>query len=69
MFGDPSKNIKKWDTKEFEYFAKIDTKMVNDFKNYSDLYHLGIDNIEKTTGRIINCKKVREIMWKQKNLI
>jgi len=58
MFGDPVKNQKKWELKPFEYFAEIDTKMTTDFSKYRDKPHIGIENIEQDTGKLINYRNV-----------
>src|SRR5690606_7559882 len=58
MFGDPVLNTKGWKKKKFDYFAKIDTVMIKDFTNYKNSPHIGIENIEKNTGRIINYQTV-----------
>lgn len=60
MFGDPTSNNKEWGIKSFDDFAVIDTKMTNDFDLHAEEYHIGIDNIQKSTGRLINLKKVSE---------
>ncbi|EME75519.1 restriction endonuclease subunit S [Bacillus sonorensis] len=61
MFGDPIKNTRKWNLKSFEEIAKIDTKMVKNFDNYLGYKYIGIDNIEKNTGRLVNVKTVGEV--------
>jgi type I restriction enzyme S subunit len=60
MFGDPVKNEKGWEKKPFDYFAKIDTKMTTDFEKYSEYPHIGIANIEKDSGKLVDYKKVSE---------
>lgn len=60
MFGDPELNPKNWPIKEFDYFAKIDTEMTNNFEKYADYPHIGIENIQKDTGALIEYKLVRE---------
>ncbi|HHT7133459.1 restriction endonuclease subunit S [Bacillus paranthracis] len=60
MFGDLSINPKGWCIREFSYFAKIDTNMIKDFTEYGNYPHIGIDNIEKNTGRLIHYKRVEE---------
>jgi len=60
IFGDPIKNPKKWDIKSFDYFAKIDTDMTIDFEKYASYPHIGIENIERDTGNLVNYKKVGE---------
>lgn len=60
MFGDPVANPKGWEVKKFEEFADFDMKMTTDFEKYSELPHIGIANIEKNTGKLINYKTVKE---------
>lgn len=60
MFGDPLLNPKGWKKESFSYFAKIDTVMIKDFTEYGELIHVGIENIEKDSGRIVNCRTVAE---------
>ena len=60
MFGDPVMNLKGWEKKELEYFCSFDTNMINEFYEYQDYFHVGISNIEKETGNIINCKKIKD---------
>ena len=60
MFGDLKNNDKNWDIVPFDYAALIDTRMTNEFENYADDPHIGIENIEKDTGSLINYKPVKE---------
>lgn len=60
MFGDPTINEKKYHIKPFDYFATIDTKMISDFSGYESLPHIGIREIEKESGRILDYKTVGE---------
>ena len=60
MFGNPETNPKGWELKSFEYFAKFDTRMTKDFEKYAKYPHIGIANIEKETGRLIDYKLVEE---------
>lgn len=60
MFGDPETNPEGWELKSFEYFAKFDTRMTKDFEKYAKYPHIGIANIEKETGRLIDYKLVEE---------
>ena len=55
MFGDPVSNSKGWEKRGFESMVKFDTKMTKDFDTYGDLLHVGIGNIQKNTGKIIEC--------------
>ncbi|HDK7138510.1 TPA: restriction endonuclease subunit S [Clostridium botulinum] len=59
MFGDLKSNSKNWDVSEFNEFATIDTNMTKDFEKYKDYPHIGIECIEKNTGRILEYKLVK----------
>ncbi|MBS5787676.1 MAG: restriction endonuclease subunit S [Clostridioides difficile] len=61
MFGDLNINKKRWNTKLFDEVAVIDTKMIKDFGEYENVYHIGIENIEKNTGKIVNLSKVKDL--------
>ena len=60
MFGDPSLNEKGYSIVKFSEFAKIDTKSTRDYEKYADYPHIGIENIEKNTGRLVNYQSVRK---------
>ncbi len=60
MFGDFKINNKKWNIVNLLEVASIDTNMTKDFKKYAELPHIGIDNIEKNTGNLINYTSVKE---------
>lgn len=60
MFGDPFRNPKGWDKRLFEEMVKFDTRMTKDFDKFGELPHVGIGNIEKETGKISGCIKVKE---------
>lgn len=60
MFGDPGVNPKNWCIRPFSYFAKIDTRMVKDFQDYWEMPHIGIENIERDSGRLIGYKLVKD---------
>lgn len=60
MFGDLKSNSKGWEIVRFNDCAKIDTNMIHEFKDYQDYPHIGIDCIEKETGRLIGYKTVLE---------
>ena len=60
MFGDLFLNEFKWDYALFNELAKFDTKMIYDFSNFLDLPHIGIDSIEKNTGKLIGYRTVGE---------
>ena len=60
MFGDLKQNSKNWQIKNFAECAKIDTNMVKDFEKYADYPHIGIDSIEKETGKLSGYRTVKE---------
>lgn len=60
MFGDPYKNPMGWPVKSFDEVASIDANMTTDYKKYADYPHIGIDSIEKDTGRLIGYRTVQE---------
>ena len=60
MFGDLKHNTKNWQIKNFIECAKIDTNMVKDFEKYADYPHIGIDSIEKETGKLSGYRTVKE---------
>lgn len=60
MFGDLKSNSKKWDLQPFEYFVKFDTRMTSDFAKYASYPHIGIANIEKETGKLVDYKLISE---------
>ena len=60
MFGNLSLNDKNWPIEPFTHCAKIDSNMIQDFAGYEDYPHIGIDSIEKETGRLLEYRTVRE---------
>lgn len=52
-------NTTSLNKRSFDEMAIIDTNMVDDFIKYADFPHIGIANIEKNTGRLINLKLVK----------
>lgn len=60
MFGNFYKNDKNWPLKKFEEFATIDANMTKDYEKYADYPHIGIDSIEKETGKLFGYRTVRE---------
>lgn len=44
----------------FKTVASIETNIVNDFASFSDEYYLGVEDIEKKTGKILKQVKVRD---------
>ncbi len=60
LFGDLKSNDKDWKIVGFTDCADIDTNMVHDFEEYQDYPHIGIDSIEKETGRLIGYRTIAE---------
>ena len=60
MFGNFEINDKKWNITNILDVASIDTNMTKDFEKYAELPHIGIENIEKNTGKLINYISVKE---------
>lgn len=60
MFGDFKANPKCWPVMSFLEFAKIDCSMTTDYLKYANYPHIGIDSIEKDTGKLKNFRTVSE---------
>ena len=60
MFGDPESNPYGLPVKRFDEVAKIDANMTTDYEKYADYPHIGIDSIEKDTGKLFGYRTVRE---------
>ncbi len=60
MFGDLKINPFNWNTKKLIEIAKIDTIMVTDYQKYANYPHIGIDSIEKNTGRLFGYRTISE---------
>ena len=60
MFGDLKTNSKHWKKVGFTECATIDTNMIHDFDGYEDYPHIGIDSIEKETGRLSGYRTIAE---------
>ena len=60
MFGDPIANAQKYPVLPFTDFASIDAQMTTDYEKYADYPHIGIDSIEKDTGRLFGYRTVAE---------
>ena len=60
LFGDLKTNSKGWKIVGFKDCADIDTNMIHDFEGYEDYPHIGIDSIEKETGRLLGYRTVAE---------
>ena len=60
MFGNLEENPFKWPICQFGSFASIDMHMTSDFDRYADMPHIGIDSIEKSTGKLSGYRTVAE---------
>ena len=60
LFGDLKTNSKGWKIVGFKDCADIDTIMVHNFEGYEDYPHIGIDSIEKETGRLVGYRTIAE---------
>ena len=60
MFGDPVRNEKGWEVKRFDFFVSFDTIMTSDFEKYAHVPHIGVGNIERDSGRLIDYKLVKD---------
>ena len=60
MFGDLKSNSKGWKIVGFKECADIDTNMIRDFEGYENYPHIGIDSIEKETGRLVGYRTIAE---------
>lgn len=60
LFGDLRDNSKNWPVVNFCECAKIDTNMIHDFEGYENYPHIGIDSIEKDTGRLSGYRTIIE---------
>lgn len=60
MFGDIKSNDKEWKIVDFKASAKIDTNMIHDFREYENYPHIGIDSIEKETGKLVGYRTIAE---------
>lgn len=60
MFGDPKENPLQWVIYSFNEFATIDANMTTEYEKYADYPHIGIDSIERNTGKLIGYRTVKE---------
>lgn len=61
MFGDPATNPNKWQYVKFGDLVEIGTRLVDPNQNeYLDLPHIGGEQIEGCTGRLLGYKSVRD---------
>ena len=56
MFGD-----NKWEKTKIKEVAWIDTNVVQDFSAFADEFYLGVEDIEKETGKILSKVKVKDV--------
>ena len=60
MFGEPTQNPFNWRICRFDEFATIDCNMTTEYEEYAEYPHIGIDSIEKDTGKLIGYRTVKE---------
>ena len=60
LFGDPVVNPNEWPVLPFEKFANIDANMTTDYAKYAKFPHIGIDSIEKDSGKLSGYRTVAE---------
>ncbi|MDO4189379.1 MAG: restriction endonuclease subunit S [Lachnospiraceae bacterium] len=60
IFGDLKKNPHNWRIYHLSEVATIDTQMIHDFSGYENFPHIGIDSIEKDTGKILDYRTISE---------
>lgn len=60
MFGDFQCNSMDWPIASFNDFAMIDATMTTDYEKYANYPHIGIDSIEKDTGRLQGYRTVSQ---------
>lgn len=60
MFGDLKINPFGWKICKFDEFAIIEANMTTDYEKYAEYPHIGIDSIEKDTGRLTGYRTVKE---------
>ena len=60
MFGDFKINTMRWPVVGFNEIAIIDGNMTTDYNKYANCPHIGIDSIEKGTGRLTGYRTVAE---------
>ena len=60
LFGDLKTNTKNWSVASFNECATIDTNMIHEFDGYEEYPHIGIDSIEKDTGRLVGYRTIAE---------
>ena len=60
LFGDLKTNPYHWENRSLVDVATIDTVMVTDYKKYANYPHIGIDSIEKNTGRLFGYRTIAE---------
>lgn len=61
MFGDPATNPMAWPTIDFGTAVEIGTKLVDPNEpQYRELLHVGGENIERDTGRVLQPKRVAD---------
>ena len=60
LFGNPDVNENGYPILPFTAFASIDAQMTTDYAKYANYPHIGIDSIEKDSGRLSGYRTVSE---------
>ncbi len=61
MFGDPVKNPKGWEVVELKALAKIERDSITSENLSKDDLYIGLEHIEKETGRLLGFQRVGDI--------
>jgi len=69
MFGDPVSNPKGWEVVKFEDICKIETEQISPIKIKSSHYYIGLEDIEKGTGRIIKTSSSNSALLKSAKFV
>jgi type I restriction enzyme S subunit len=60
MFGDPEENEKRWSTKRLGEMMKISGRLVKPGVEHMNMIHVGAENVEGRTGRLVNLKSIEQ---------
>jgi type I restriction enzyme, S subunit len=60
LFGDPESNDKEWPTKSLHEIIEISKRIVKPGPEHQNMPHIGGENIESYTGRLLNVHTIKE---------
>ncbi|MBN8545543.1 MAG: restriction endonuclease subunit S [Ignavibacteria bacterium] len=69
MFGDPVSNPKGWEKVKFEDICKIEKEQISPIKIKNSDYYIGLEDIEKETGRIIKTSSSNSALLKSTKFV